>query len=85
MRMRHEQIAYQASHLFEPYTLFLVPILVMPLAVFVAFVQTLVFTLLSMIYISEVSHPADDHEDHSEPEENKSGSGSELATAAAGE
>jgi len=30
---------------------------------FVAFVQTLVFTLLSMIYLSEVSHaPHDDHE-----------------------
>jgi len=33
----------------------------LPLAFFVAFVQTLVFTLLSMIYISEVSHPHDDH------------------------
>jgi hypothetical protein len=33
----------------------------MPLAVFVAFVQTLVFTLLSMIYISEVSHAPHEH------------------------
>ena len=32
----------------------------MPLAVFVAFVQTLVFTLLSMIYISEVTHAPHD-------------------------
>jgi len=33
----------------------------MPLAVFVAFVQTLVFTLLSMIYLSEVSHGPHEH------------------------
>ena len=37
----------------------------LPLAVFVAFVQTLVFTLLSMIYISEVSH-APHEEPHDE-------------------
>ncbi|MDH3530073.1 MAG: F0F1 ATP synthase subunit A [Acidobacteriota bacterium] len=61
-----EQIAYQAAHIFEPFSQYLFPILVMPLAVFVAFVQTLVFTLLSMIYISEVSHPHDEHEEHAE-------------------
>jgi len=33
----------------------------LPLAFFVAFVQTLVFTLLSMIYISEVSHGPHEH------------------------
>ncbi|MDH3492288.1 MAG: hypothetical protein OEM82_01970, partial [Acidobacteriota bacterium] len=53
-------------HIFEPFSQYLFPILVMPLAVFVAFVQTLVFTLLSMIYISEVSHPHDEHEEHAE-------------------
>jgi F-type H+-transporting ATPase subunit a len=57
-----EQIALQISSLFAPFSQYFVPILIMPLAVFVAFVQTLVFTLLSMIYISEVSHPP--HEDH---------------------
>jgi len=31
------------------------------LGLFVAFVQTLVFTLLSMIYISEVSHAPHEH------------------------
>ncbi len=62
-----EQIAFQAAELFAPFSQFFVPILVMPLAVFVAFVQTLVFTLLSMIYIGEVSHFHGD-EDHGEHE-----------------
>ncbi|MEP6849206.1 MAG: F0F1 ATP synthase subunit A [Acidobacteriota bacterium] len=57
-----EQISSQVANLYAPYTQFLLPIVLMPLAVFVAFVQTLVFTLLSMIYISEVSHPP--HDDH---------------------
>ena len=57
-----EQIAMQVANLFPPYTQLFLPIVLMPLAVFVAFVQTLVFTLLSMIYISEVTHAP--HEDH---------------------
>lgn len=59
-----EQIAMQISGLAPPYTQFLLPVALLPLAVFVAFVQTLVFTLLSMIYISEVSHPPHDHDGH---------------------
>jgi len=59
-----EQISSQISGLAPPYTQFLLPVALLPLAVFVAFVQTLVFTLLSMIYISEVSHPPHDHEGH---------------------
>jgi F-type H+-transporting ATPase subunit a len=56
-----EQISMQISNLAPPFTQFLLPVALMPLAVFVAFVQTLVFTLLSMIYLSEVSHaPHDD-------------------------
>lgn len=56
-----EQISVQISGLAPPFTQFLLPIALMPLGVFVAFVQTLVFTLLSMIYISEVTHaPHDD-------------------------
>jgi F-type H+-transporting ATPase subunit a len=43
-------------------TQLLVPVLMMPLALLVALVQTLVFTLLSMIYLSEVSHPPHDEE-----------------------
>lgn len=56
-----EQISSQVAGLFPPYTQILLPVLLMPLAVFVAFVQTLVFTLLSMIYISEVSHGPHEH------------------------
>lgn len=39
-----------------------VPVLLMPLALFVAFIQAFVFTLLSMVYLSEVSHSHDEHE-----------------------
>ena len=56
-----EQISSQISNLAPPYTQFLLPVALMPLAVFVAFVQTLVFTLLSMIYLSEVSHGPHEH------------------------
>ena len=56
-----EQISGQISNLFPPYTQILLPVLLMPLAVFVAFVQTLVFTLLSTIYISEVTHAPHEH------------------------
>lgn len=65
-----EQIALNVANLASPYTNILLPIALMPLAVFVAFVQTLVFTLLSMIYISEVTHEPHDHheEDHAHSE-----------------
>jgi F0F1-type ATP synthase membrane subunit a len=62
-----EQIFFQISNLAPPYTQILLPAVLLVLAVFVAFVQTLVFTLLSMIYISEVTHPHDeDHDEHLE-------------------
>jgi F-type H+-transporting ATPase subunit a len=62
-----EQIAAIISGLFPPFTQILVPVVLLPLALFVALVQTLVFTLLSMIYISEVSHAPHDHaHDHEE-------------------
>ncbi|HEX5709474.1 MAG TPA: F0F1 ATP synthase subunit A [Pyrinomonadaceae bacterium] len=42
----------------------IVPVLLMPLSVFVAFMQTFIFVLLSMIYIGEVTHGAhDEHHD----------------------
>ena len=44
----------------EPGTSLLLPVVLMPLALLVCLVQTFVFTLLSMIYLSEVSH-GDDH------------------------
>jgi F-type H+-transporting ATPase subunit a len=39
-----------------------VPVLLMPLALFVALIQAFVFTLLSMVYLSEVSHSHEEHE-----------------------
>ena len=39
-----------------------VPILLMPLGLFVALIQSFVFALLSMVYLSEVSHSAHEHE-----------------------
>jgi F-type H+-transporting ATPase subunit a len=41
-----------------------VPVLIMPLSLFVAFMQTFIFVLLSILYISEVSHHHDEHEEH---------------------
>ncbi len=73
-----EQVSGQISNLAPPYTQFLLPVLLMPLAVFVAFVQTLVFTLLSMIYLSEVSHAPHDHAHGGEHSE---ATGEALATA----
>jgi F-type H+-transporting ATPase subunit a len=63
-----EQISLIISGLFPPFTQFFVPIILLPLAIFVALVQTLVFTLLSMIYISEVSHAPHDHDETHEHE-----------------
>lgn len=61
-----EQISSQIANLAPPYTQILVPIFLMPLAVFVAFVQTLVFTLLSMIYISLVVSHDHGHDEHAD-------------------
>jgi F-type H+-transporting ATPase subunit a len=56
----------------DPGTQLLVPIILMPLGLLVCMVQAFVFTLLSMIYIGEVSHGdhGHDHEEehvHAEP------------------
>lgn len=61
-----EKIFLEITNLYPPFTQFLLPLLLTALGVFVAFVQTLVFSLLSMIYISEVSHPP--HDDHAHDE-----------------
>ncbi len=59
-----EQVFLEISNLYPPFTHFLVPLAITLLGVFVAFVQAFVFTLLSLIYIGEVSHaPHDDHGD----------------------
>lgn len=51
-----EKVMITVAHLAPPATWF-APILLMPLSVFVAFIQTFVFILLSQLYLSEVSHP----------------------------
>jgi F-type H+-transporting ATPase subunit a len=51
-----EKIFTEITNLYPPLTQLVVPLLLTALGTFVALVQTLVFTLLSMIYISEVSH-----------------------------
>ncbi|HEX8368966.1 MAG TPA: F0F1 ATP synthase subunit A [Pyrinomonadaceae bacterium] len=80
-----EQVAAIISGLFPPFTQFLVPIILLPLAVFIALVQTFVFTLLSMIYISGVSHAPHDHHEHAGNEHAHTGEHGEVpaATAAA--
>jgi F-type H+-transporting ATPase subunit a len=58
-----EQVFVQITNLYPPVTQFVIPLVLTLLGVFVAFVQAFVFTLLSMIYIGEVSHaPHDEHE-----------------------
>jgi F-type H+-transporting ATPase subunit a len=61
-----EQVFVQITNLAPPFTHFVVPLILTLLGVFVAFVQAFVFTLLSMIYIGEVSHAPHDHEDHAD-------------------
>jgi len=59
-----EKIFHEITNLYPPFTQFALPLILTLLGTFVAFVQTLVFTLLSMIYISEVSHPPHDEHDY---------------------
>src|SRR4029079_13510958 len=56
-----EKVLETVASLAPPWT-WVAPIALMPLSVFVAFVQTFVFILLSQLYLSEVSHPP--HEAH---------------------
>ena len=76
-----EQIAMIISGLFPPFTQVLVPVVLLPLALFVALVQTLVFTLLSMIYISEVSHAPHDHAHDHEHEMKETGETAQVEYA----
>jgi len=61
-----EKVMETVAHLAPPYTFF-APIALMPLSVFVSFIQTFVFILLSQLYLSEVSHPP--HDSHAEHDE----------------
>jgi F-type H+-transporting ATPase subunit a len=64
-----EKVMETLSHLAPPATWF-APILLMPLSVFVALIQTFVFILLSQLYLSEVSHaPHDSHAEHGHAED----------------
>lgn len=58
-----EQVVSNIANIAPPWTGF-ATLLLMPLGMFVAFVQTFVFMLLSMVYISEVSHPPHHGEHH---------------------
>src|ERR1700716_3044337 len=65
-----EKVMDPLAHLAAPYTFFLAPALLMPLSLFVAFIQTFVFVLLSQLYLSEVSHaPHDGHAEHGHAED----------------
>ena len=58
-----EQVIATVQTLAPPISYFF-PVLLMPLSVFVALIQTFVFILLSQLYISEVSHPHEEHAAH---------------------
>lgn len=51
-----EKVMDTISHMAPPITYWVVPVFLMPLSLFVAFIQTFVFVLLSQLYLSEVSH-----------------------------
>src|SRR5437762_2400601 len=64
-----EKVLETFTHLFPPWTSFIIPnlflVFLMLLSLFVAAVQTFVFVLLSQLYLSEVSHPPHDaHAEH---------------------
>jgi F-type H+-transporting ATPase subunit a len=64
-----EKVVETVSQLAPPWTWF-APIALMPLSVFVAFIQTFVFILLSQLYLSEVSHPPHNfHAEHSDTDD----------------
>ena len=57
-----EKVAHTVSGLYPLVTHWVIPVFLMPLGIFVAFIQTFVFVLLSQLYLSEVSHAP--HEEH---------------------
>jgi F-type H+-transporting ATPase subunit a len=61
-----EKVVHTVSQLAPPWT-WIAPLFLMPLSIFVAFIQTFVFILLSQLYLSEVSHaPHEEHADEAE-------------------
>jgi F-type H+-transporting ATPase subunit a len=77
-----EQILGTISTL-APWTKWGIPVLIMPLSLFVAFMQTFIFVLLSILYISEVAvhHDEHGHEGHGHDAD---GHSPELKTDAGG-
>ena len=64
-----EQVSGTVAGLYPSVSHWLIPALLMPLGLFVAFIQTFVFVLLSQLYLSEVSHPQHhEHAGHAEDE-----------------
>jgi len=57
-----EKVLETVANIAPPYT-WIGPLALMPLSVFVAFIQTFVFILLSQLYLSEVSH-SQAHDEH---------------------
>ncbi len=73
-----EQVGTNIAQVGAPYTFWVLPAVLLVLTVFASVMQTLIFTLLSMIYIGEVSHaPHDEHEEHDDAHDG-------LVTKAAG-
>jgi len=67
-----EQVIATVQQLAPPISYFF-PVLLMPLSVFVALIQTFVFILLSQLYISEVSHAPHGHGEHAAHDEEDEG------------
>lgn len=59
-----EQVAATVAGLYPSVTHWVLPALLMVLGVFVSFIQTFVFILLSQLYLSEVSHAPHEHQKH---------------------
>ena len=71
--------------IFPPYTYWIVPVhlMLMLLSVFVSFIQTFVFILLSQLYLSEVTHePHEEHDEHAEVSNHGHAHSEEVALAA---
>src|SRR6267142_5250410 len=66
-----EKVVHTVAALAPPWT-WIAPLFLMPLSIFVAFIQTFVFILLSQLYLSEVSHES--HEEHANDAEHAEGS-----------
>lgn len=75
-----EKVFSAITNLAPPFTQVGVPLILTLLGVFVAVVQTLVFTLLSMIYIGEVTHAPHDEHGH-EDEGGRAAAAAEAAHA----